>query len=100
MEKRIIITFNAEELKELLGLEIVGNFDTYMNLTDNIELFDLDSQEQLLKDIVLTNHKRLFDEGFSGCYPRIYAGGLAPEFRSNQKLLGKITFIYPENVMF
>ena len=94
MEKRIIITFNADELKELLGLEIVGNFDTYMNLTDNIELVDLDSQEQLLKDIVLAKHKNLFDDGFIGCYPRIYAKGLAPEFKSNQKLVGKLIFMY------
>lgn len=100
MEKRIIITFNAKELKELLGLELVGNFDTYMDLTDNVEYSDLDNQEKLLKEIVLVNHKNLFDEGFKGCYPRIYAGGLAPEFRSNQKMLGKLTFIYPEDTLF
>lgn len=99
MQKQVVIEYTPEDLKEIIGVELLMDFGQIQINGKEVSEDSIDSYEELLISYAKEQHPELFDVEPIGQYSRIFPKGLSFMFKSKQVIYGSVTVVYPETAI-
>lgn len=103
MQKQVVIEYTPEDLKGIIGVELLMDFGQIQINGKEVleEVLDgiVETYEELLIEYTKKHQPELFDVEPIGQYSRIFPKGLSFMFKSKQVIYGSVTVVYPETDM-